>query len=421
MTTIYDTIIIGAGQAGLATGYHLQQAGLRFLILEAGQEPAGSWPHYFDSVALNSAARYSALPGLPFPGDPDRYPVRDEVAAYLRQYAAHFKLPIVTKARVSTVERIGRLFRVITTGQGCYLARTVVAATGFFGRPHMPDLPGQTGYQGRLLHAANYRNPEPFRGQRVIVVGGGNGAVQIALELAQVAQVSLASRGPIRYLPQRLLNRDIHFWLRLLGLDNKQWLGNRSMLVYDPGHYRAAIAAGRPDRQPLFERFTEDGVIWGDSRSEPVDAVIFATGYRPYLPYLAGVGALDETGQVLHHHGTSATVPGLYYVGLFRQRSVASTTLRGVGRDAKNIVTHLRRYLEGERSANGSIPSQRGWAIRSGELAGLIGLISLAFKEQFTSNRISAPRLVGEAVMRSLIVGAGFLGVGQATALYTQN
>ncbi|MCB0167564.1 MAG: NAD(P)/FAD-dependent oxidoreductase, partial [Anaerolineae bacterium] len=123
-------IVIGAGQAGLATGYYLQQAGLRFVILEADDEPVGSWPHYYDSVALNSPARYSSLPGLPFPGRADHYPVRDEVTAYLRRYASHFQLPIITRAKVLNIDRAGRLFRVIIAGRGCYLARTVVAATG---------------------------------------------------------------------------------------------------------------------------------------------------------------------------------------------------------------------------------------------------------------------------------------------------
>src|SRR5512145_884382 len=104
MNKIYDTIVIGAGQAGLAAGYYLQKAGLRFLILEAGNEPGGSWPHFYDSLLLNSTARYSSLPGLPFPGQPDRYPRRDEAVAYLRNYAAYFALPIVSGARVIKVE-----------------------------------------------------------------------------------------------------------------------------------------------------------------------------------------------------------------------------------------------------------------------------------------------------------------------------
>ncbi len=438
MNTIYDAIVIGGGQAGLATGYHLQRAGLRFLILEAGQEPVGSWPHFYDSLSLNSSAHYSSLPGLPFPGHPDRYPARDEVVAYLRRYEAHFGLPVITGARVSKVEhlgskadrvgRTGRLFRVITSRQDCYVARTVVAATGFFGRPYFPDIPGQTQYRGQVLHTADYRRPEPFQQQRIVIVGSANGAVQIGTELAQVARVSLATRHPIRYLPQRILGQDIHFWLTVSGLDRTQWLGDQSPPVYDTGTYRVAIAAGRPDQRPMFRAFTEDGVIWSDGSHEIVDTAIFATGYRPHLPYLAGLGALGETGRVLQQRGVSTTVPGLYYVGLMRQRNVASATLRGVGADAKIVVDHLRHYCQGQYRTNGrssidttTAQKARLWTSRSSELIGLVSLITLASKQQLASRRLSVPRLVGEAMARSFIVGAGFLGFGDGAALYSQS
>lgn len=419
--TVYDAIVIGAGQAGLATGYHLQQAGLRFLILEASNEPGGSWPCFYDSLLLNSPARYSSLPGLPFPGDPERYPRRDEAVAYLRHYAAHFNLPVMTGVRVARVERFGQRFR-LTTNRGRYESQTVVAATGFFGRPNLPDMSGQAEFQGQILHAADYRRPEPFQGQRVVVVGGGNAAVQIGMELAKVAKVTLATRHSVRFLPQHLLGQDIHFWLRLSGLDRTQWLGDLSNPVYDSGSYRAAIAAGKPDHRPMFQRFSADGVIWGDSRHESVDTVIFATGYRPHLPYLAELGALDQAGRVLQQNGMSTTVPGLYYVGLPRQRSVASATLRGVGSDAKIVVNHLQRYGDVPQGNNGRLSTGmpvRLWGSRSSELAGLIGLIAFAVKQQVATQRFAAPKLVGEALVRSLRVSAGFVGFGHAAMLYS--
>jgi putative flavoprotein involved in K+ transport len=346
---IYDVIVIGAGQAGLAAGYYLQKAGLNFLILEASNEPVGSWPHYYDSLVLNSPAHYSSLPGLPFPGQPDRYPARDDVVAYLRRYAAHFDLPIMFRTRVSRVERTNHFFRVMTNGAGCYVTRTVVAATGFFGHPYLPAIPGQIHYRGRVLHVADYRRPEPFRGQRIVIVGGGNAAVRIGVELADVAEVTLATRNAIRYQPQHLLGRDIHFWLRLSGLDRTQWTNGRTTPVYASEKQRAAFAANRLQRKPLFQRFTEDGVVWSDGRQEVVDTVIFATGYRPNLNYLTALGALDEAGNVLQRRGLSTSVPGLGYVGLARQRTVASTTLRGVGADAKIVVDHLRQYCQAQK------------------------------------------------------------------------
>ena len=148
-----------------------------------------------------------------------------------------------------------------------------------------------------MLHSATYRNPTLFQNQRVVVVGAGNSAIQIAVELAQVAHVTLATRQPIQFRPQRLLGRDIHHWARLLGLDRLPlgpWLAARmGQGVLDTGVYQAAVAAGQPHRRQMFVRFTPSGVVWADDVEEPIDAVIFATGYRPNLDYLSALGALD--------------------------------------------------------------------------------------------------------------------------------
>ena len=294
-----DALVIGAGQAGLAAGYHLKRAGLSFAILEAAEEPGGSWPGYYESLTLFSPSRYSGLPGMPLPGPPNRYPTRDEVTAYLRRYAEVFGLPVLSGERVLRAERAGAGFRVLTAGGGEYQARTLIAATGSFARPHRPRFPGQGAFRGRILHVAEYRNPIPFRGKRVVVVGGGNSAVQIAHELAAVARTTLATRSPIRFEPQTILGRDVHFWLSVSGLDRLP-LGrlfdvSEPGRVVDDGTYVAAVRSGRPDRRPVFSRFTERGVVWGDGEEEAVDAVLLATGYLPNLDYLRPLGSYART------------------------------------------------------------------------------------------------------------------------------
>jgi putative flavoprotein involved in K+ transport len=344
MNDIYDAIVIGAGQAGLATGYHLKQAGLRFVILEAGRRPGGSWPRYYDSLTLFSPARYSGLPGLPFPGDPERYPTRDEVVSYLKDYARHFDLPVVSDAKVQEVERPQSVF-LLRTSNTDYHSRTLVGASGSFYSPHLPRVPAQSRFQGVVLHSAAYQNREPFKGKRVIVVGAANSAVQIAVELTAVAKVTLATREPVRFIPQRFLGCDFHCWVQWTGLDFLPWLKDQSTPVLDSGKYRKALSARQPDQRPMFVGFTETGVMWSNGEQEPVDAVIFATGYRPNFPYLAGLGALDVSGKPLHRKGISSAVPGLYFVGMSGQRSFRSATLRGVGGDAAYVVGALRRQL----------------------------------------------------------------------------
>ncbi|MFC7845795.1 flavin-containing monooxygenase [Streptomyces sp. NPDC057382] len=344
-----DVAVIGGGQSGLAAAHALRGQGLQPVVLEASEQAAGSWPRYYDSLTLFSPARYSSLPGLPFGGDPDRYPHRDEVVAYLLHCADRLDADIRTRTRVREVRLEGGAYTLDLEGGGQLAARAVIAATGTFGRPHRPDLPGLGTYTGTLLHAADYRAPEPFGGRRVVVVGAGNSAVQIAAELAGRARVTLAARHPVRFARQRTMGRDLHWWLARTGLDTLpvgRFLRTPpTQLVIDDGRYRAAVTSGRPDRRPVFTDASDTKVTWADGNTEEVDAIVLATGYRPDLGYLAPFGALDATGHPRHREGMSLTHPGLAYVGLEWQRSLSSNSLRGVGRDAARAGRHIAAYL----------------------------------------------------------------------------
>ncbi|MFF4614106.1 flavin-containing monooxygenase [Streptomyces albidoflavus] len=346
-----DVAVIGGGQSGLATAHALLRRELRPVVLEASDRAAGSWPRYYDNLTLFSPARYSSLPGMPFPGvDRDRYPHRDEVVAYLTAYAGRLDAEIRTGCRVSAVRRTGGGFEVELEGGGRLSARAVVAASGTFGRPHRPELPGLEEFTGQVLHAADYREPAPFTGRRVVVVGAGNSAVQVAAELATTARVTLVTRAPVKFAAQRILGRDLHFWTAHTGLDIAP-LGRflsrpPAQPVLDDGRYRAALAAGRPEQRPLFTVADGTKLIWPDGQREEADAIVLATGYRPDLPYLASlVGALDVEGDPLHREGLATGVPGLAFVGLEWQRNLSSNSLRGVGRDAKRIARRLTAHL----------------------------------------------------------------------------
>jgi putative flavoprotein involved in K+ transport len=340
-----DIAIIGGGQAGLAAAHGARHVGLAPVLLEAGNEPGGSWPRYYDSLVLFSPARYSELPGRPFGGDPERYPTRDELVDYLRSYARELGADIRTRQRVTRVTpQAGGGFAVVTAAGLDVTADLVIAASGGFGAPHRPALPGLATFTGDAIHASEYRDPAGYAGKRVVVVGGGDSAVQIAADLAGVARVSIATRSPLRFLPQRPLGRDLHWWLDRTGLDTAPFgpriLARRTAAV-DDGRHRAALATGNPDARPLFARLDGGEVVWRDGECEHVDAVILATGYRPEVRYLRDTAALGPDGEPLQRRGVSTTVPGLGYVGLEFQRSFASNTVRGVGRDAEFVVGRL--------------------------------------------------------------------------------
>jgi len=179
----------------------------------------------------------------------------------------------------------------------------------------------------------------------VVVVGAGNSAVQIATEVAHHAPTVLATRSPVRFSSQRPLGRDFHFWLRASGLDaapvGRLLRRPPTVPVFDTGTYRAALAARAPERRSLFTAADGTTLIWPDGRRERADTVILATGYRPHLPCLDDLGALDGHGIPLHRGGISLAHPLLGYVGLEWQRSLSSASLRGAGRDAAHVARRL--------------------------------------------------------------------------------
>lgn len=341
----FDVVVIGAGQAGLASGWHFKQQGLNALILDEQSQPGGNWHHYYDSLELFSPAAYSSLPGLPFPGAPGHYPVRDEVVRYLKEYADLFQLPILQDTQVVRVDQEDGGFQITTANGQRRVARAVVVASGAFSRPYIPDVPGLENFSGAHLHSAEYRNAEAFSGQRIVVIGAANSAVQIAHDLAKVATVTLATREPIRFVAQRILGADFHFWLKWTGLEKTRWLSDQSTPVLDDGTYIKALKAGYFTQKAMFTQTTSTGVIWTNGQHERVDTLVFATGFRPNLPFLEGLPVMDDRGRVMQRDGLATHVPGLYFVGLPKQRNFASATLRGVGPDSGYILPHLLHYL----------------------------------------------------------------------------
>lgn len=344
-TQSFDVVVIGAGQAGLASGWHLKQQGLNFLILDEQSQPGGNWRNYYDSLELFSPAAYSSLPGLSFPGAPDHYPARDEVVHYLAQYADRCQLPIRQGVQVTRIDQDNAGFQVTAANGERFSARAVIVASGAFSRPYTPNIPGLESFSGTRLHSADYRNADAFSGQRIVVIGAANSAVQIAYDLAKVATVTLATREAIRFAPQRILGADFHTWLKWTGLEKTRWLNDQSTPVLDDGTYKNALKAGYFNQAAMFTEVNSTGIVWADGQHEAVDSLVFATGFRPNLSFLRDLPVIDERGHVTQRDGRAVYVPGLYFVGLPKQRNFASATLRGVGPDAGYILPDLLHRL----------------------------------------------------------------------------
>jgi putative flavoprotein involved in K+ transport len=371
MTSAAEVVVIGAGQSGLAAARALRAHGISPVVLEAGGRAAGSWPRYYDSLQAFSPARFNSMPGMAFPGDPDRYPVRDEVADYLDSYAAALGAEIRIHTRVVTVGQDGRDFVVVTADGRQLRAAGIVAASGSFSRPYRPAFPGQDSFTGELTHVADYRNPAPYAGKRVVVVGAGDSAAQVANELAPLARVTVAARHLLRFIPQRIGGKDVHHWLGETGFDAlpAAWLDKITggSVITDSVGFQQTLAEGLLDIRPMFTGLEGDHVVWDHGERERADAVILATGYRPSLGYLAGLGALDPGDAPLHAGGISTTHLGLVYLGLEYQRSFASNTLRGVSADASAVIAPLVAWLRDAPHTIGlTTPQTHAWTSASG-------------------------------------------------------
>lgn len=345
-----DVVVIGAGQAGLATGYHLGRAGLRYELLDGNSRVGDSWRQRFDSLTLFTPRSYSALPGLAVPGDPHGFPSKDEIADYLEAYATHFAISIRLSTAVRSLETSGAYFRV-TTSEGAQIeSRAVVVATGAFQIPRIPAI--STAFSGDVhqLSADAYRRPSRVPAGTVLVVGDGATGRQIALELAATHKVLLSTGRARRVTPDRVLGRSIFWWLDHLGVlraSRDTWIGRR-MRSGDPF----------PGRSLTLSRLRQAGVNvvprlsaaegttahFADGTVAEISALVWATGYRVDSDWLAIPAAKSPDGAYVHSRGVSP-VDGVYFVGQSWQWTRGSALLTGVGADAAYVTAEIARRL----------------------------------------------------------------------------
>jgi putative flavoprotein involved in K+ transport len=345
-----DVAVVGAGQAGLAMGFFLRRDRRRFVILERADTVGAAWRERWESLVLFTPRRYDALPGLDFPGDPEGYPGRDEVIAYLEAYVRTFDLPVrlSTPVRRVSVTEGGFLLEL---DDGTITADQVVVATGPFQTPHVPPLASGLAESVFQAHSTGYRRPADVPGRTVLVVGGGNTGFQIAKELAASHDVHLAVGARQKPLPQRLLGRDLFWWLtttRFFRVTVDSRLGRRlsvrdTLIGSSPRelrrhgvelHPRAVDARGRT-------------VAFQDGGELEVDAVIWATGFRPDYSWI-DVPVFEPDGRVRHRRGAT-DVPGFYFLGLTWQHTRGSALLGWVKDDAEFVAGQIAARSRGAR------------------------------------------------------------------------
>jgi len=345
----FETVVIGGGQAGLKAGYYLAKAGRPFVILDANERTGDAWRKRWDSLRLFTPARFNGLPGWKYPSRPYYFPTKDEMADYLEDYAAKFKLTVHHGVAVDRVTKEGDRF-VITAGDRRFEADNVIVATGSNRVPKMPAFAAQLDSRIVQMHSSEYKNPAQLRDGGVLVVGVGNSGAEIAYELVQSRPTWLAGKEsgqiPVPHGGQRA--RMFFPVFRFVG---------HFVLSFGTPIGRKVIPKMRTKADPLIRRRTKDLVeariervprvagvgdglpVLEDGRTLDVPNVIWSTGYRQDFSWI-DLPAFTEDGEPIHTRGVS-TEPGLYYVGLSFQYSVSSEVLPGRGRDAEFVVKDL--------------------------------------------------------------------------------
>ncbi|MFE3994924.1 flavin-containing monooxygenase [Streptomyces goshikiensis] len=388
--------VIGAGPGGLAVAAALRARGVRAVVVEKSDGVGASWRGHYDRLHLHTTRRLSALPGLAMPRRFGRWVSRADVVRYLEKYAEFHELELVTGVEVTRIERApaaadggddaaaageGPGWLLHASGGRVLAGRAVVVATGFNHTPRLPDWPGRDTYTGALAHAAAYRDPKPYEGRDVLVVGAGNTGAEIAVDLAEggAARVRLAVRTAphivrrstagwpaqrtgilVRRLPVRLVDRLGALTAKASAPDLTAYglprpesglysrVRQGAIPVQDVGLI-AAVRAGTVEPVAAVEAFDGAEVVLADGSRITPDAVVAATGYRRGLEGLIGhLGVLDERGRPLAHgRRTPAHAPGLYFTGF---TNPISGMFREMALDAEKIAKAVARRL-GVRAA----------------------------------------------------------------------
>ncbi|WP_418956076.1 flavin-containing monooxygenase [Streptomyces tritici] len=354
-----ETVVIGAGQAGLSTGYHLARRGRPFVVLDGNARIGDNWRCHWDSLRLYSPAKVASLPGMRFPAPPMSFPAKDEMADFLEAYAERFDLPVRTGERVARLGREDGSY-VVETGTTTYVCEHVVVASGSFGRtPYVPAFADGLDPRIAQLHSSAYKNPGQLRPGGVLVVGASHSGGDIAYEAATAGRPTVLS-GRIRgEIPFDIEGRPAHavfpvLWFLAQHVLNLRTPVGRKMRPEVRAHGGPLIRVRRADLtgagvELVPERTVgvRDGMpVLDGGRVLDVANVVWCTGFRQDFSWI-DLPVTGEDGWPLERRGVVDSAPGLYFVGLAFQYAFASMLIGGAGRDAEHVVNHLVRHRSG--------------------------------------------------------------------------
>jgi putative flavoprotein involved in K+ transport len=376
-TFSYDTIIIGAGQAGLSTGYYLKRQGRDFVILDANDRIGDAWRQRWDSLHLFTPNQFNGLAGMPFPGLAHGFPTKDEMADYLEAYAARFQLPVLTGVRVDRLSRPGERF-VLGAGDQQFEADNVVVAMANYQKPRIPPLAREFDPAIIQMHSSDYRNPGQLQDGPVLIVGAGNSGAEIALEVVGGHPTWLAGRDT-GHVPFRIESAVAQFILIRLVL---RVLFHRVLTTRTPMGRKARakmlsrgfalvrvkpqdLAAAGVQRVPRVAGVRDGKPVLEDGRMLDVANVIWSTGYQAGFSWI-DLPALDGE-EPRQERGVAVGVPGLYFVGQHFLYAVSSSQIHGVGRDAEHVARAIAERqplaaLRAARRSAGTSPLSQGRA-----------------------------------------------------------
>ena len=346
--TVWDALVIGAGQAGLSASYHLRRRGIAHLVLDADSAPGGAWQHRWDSLTMRDVHGVAALPdAAPLPVSEERANLA--VPAYFAAYEAAHGLPVVRPVQVRRVRPLGddpASLLEVEAPQGTWRTRTVVSATGTWTRPFVPAYPGAATFLGEQLHTHDYRGAEAFRGRTVLVVGGGASAIQLLGELAPLTRTIWVTRRPPVWRSDDFSPERGREAVALVADRVRRGLPPRSVvsvtgLALRPQE-REAERRGAYRRREMFARIEPDGVRWADGSFAAVDVILWATGFRPVLSHLAPLHLRSEHGGIqLDEAGTTAVRdPRVQLVGY----GPSASTI-GANRAGRAAALGVQRWL----------------------------------------------------------------------------